>query len=243
MKLIPLMLILFIAGCSSFQPPWESAREMKTDLQIYKSYNLDTKYTVTTGSPMVLARTYKEYVWFKPVSLKTEIWNGQTLANDQQGAEYIFTPTYKLDGKNGDYILTAKNFYHRAIGIIAFDDGTVPENPVMRIDRKGSMKRYPITPKSNDKKIFEKHFFLEGDKSDQFMFELIYTGKSGQTINLLYREYINDMSRDSFRQSLTYNLNESKEISFKSLNISILEATNSEITFTVQDDNNLEWLR
>ncbi|KVX02252.1 hypothetical protein [Shewanella frigidimarina] len=243
MRLTILILTLFIGGCGSFQPPWESARKMKTDLQAYKSYNLNSEYTVTTGSPMVLARTYKEYIWFKPVSLETIIWNGQTLANDQHGSPYTFTPTYKLDGKNGDYILTAENFYHRAIGIIVFDDGTVPENPVMRIDRKGSMKRYPITPVAYDKKIFEKHFFLEEEKSGQFMFELIYTGKSGQTINLLYREYINDMSRDAFRQSLTYNLDESKEISFKSLKINVLKATNSEITFTIQDDDDLEWLR
>ena len=243
MKIITLLLTLFVTGCASFQPPWEKVREVKTDLQVRKSYTLNTEYTVTTGSPLVIARNYKENIWYKPISLNSVIWNGKTLANDQQGSPYIFNPTYKLNGNQGYYILTAKNFYHRAIGIIVFDDGTVPENPVMRIDRKGSMERFPITPLDHDKKIFEKQFILDQDKSDQFMFELIYTGKSGQNINLLYREYVNDMSRDSFRQTLTYNLDESKQISFKSLKIKVLKATNSEITFNINEDGDLEWLR
>ena len=239
-KIVLALLVIVISGCSSFRPPWKPIYNNQTDTKVQKSYQLNTELKVTTGSPMLSARTYKENIWYEPVSNDAVIWNGNTLTSNN---DHVFIPTYKLTEGEGEFILTASTFYNNAIGIIAFEDGTVPSNPVMRIDRKGSLQRYSITPEGHDTQIFTKRLIREGDKSEQFMFELIYTGKSAQTINLLYREYINDMSRDSFRQALTYNLNESKEISFKSLKIHIIDATNSEITFKIMNDNDLKWLK
>lgn len=244
MKVItPIIFITILAtGCASFQPPWKTIYNSQTETKVKKSYSLNTEYKVTTGSPMLSAKTYKENIWYEPISNEAVIWNGNTLTNNVDGKVHIFTPKYQFL-EEGDFILTSPTFYQNAIGIIAFEDGTVPANPVMRIDRKGSLERYPITPQNHSKQIFKKRHFRESDTSKQFMFELIYTGKSDQTVNLLYREYINDMSRDSFRQSLTYNLEESKEISFKSLKINIINASNSEISFTIKDDKDLEWLK
>jgi hypothetical protein len=64
--------------------------------------------------------------------------------------------------------------------------------------------------------------------------ELIYVGKSKDTIRLSYREYINDMARPAFHQDLTYDLAESREIAFRDLRIEVLEATNSTIKFFVK---------
>jgi hypothetical protein len=64
--------------------------------------------------------------------------------------------------------------------------------------------------------------------------ELIYNGKSKDTIRLSYREYIKDMARPAFFQDLTYDLLESREIAFRDLQIEVLEATNSTIKFFVK---------
>ncbi len=64
--------------------------------------------------------------------------------------------------------------------------------------------------------------------------ELIYNGKTKDTIRLSYREYIKDMARPAFFQDLTYDLSESREIAFRDMAIEVLEATNSTIKFFVR---------
>lgn len=64
--------------------------------------------------------------------------------------------------------------------------------------------------------------------------ELVYTGKSKDTIKLQYREYKDNFARPAFFQDLSYDLSESKEIGFRGMMIEIIEATNSKIKFIVK---------
>jgi hypothetical protein len=67
-------------------------------------------------------------------------------------------------------------------------------------------------------------------------YELIYSGKTSQSLNLLYREYTpEDLARPAFYQSLSYDA-DSKIIRFKKLKIEIGEANNEKITFAVLED-------
>ena len=67
-------------------------------------------------------------------------------------------------------------------------------------------------------------------------FELIYSGASKDTINLLYREYTpDDMARTSFAQNLTYD-RESPLIRFRNLQIRVIEATNENMRYIVESD-------
>lgn len=66
---------------------------------------------------------------------------------------------------------------------------------------------------------------------DTLKYELIYNGKSGDTIKVSYREFLGDMARPAFTQDLNYDLSESKVIAFKSVIIEILEATSSTIKY------------
>jgi len=75
-----------------------------------------------------------------------------------------------------------------------------------------------------------------GGYEDSFKAELIYTGKTDNIIRISYREYINDMARPAFSQELRYDLNEGNEITFKTLKMKVLEATNTKITVQVIDD-------
>jgi hypothetical protein len=66
-----------------------------------------------------------------------------------------------------------------------------------------------------------------------FRSELVYNGRSRETIKLLYREYLDNMARPAFSQELLYDLSESKKIGFKDMLIDVIEAKNTGITFKI----------
>ncbi len=71
-------------------------------------------------------------------------------------------------------------------------------------------------------------------QSGSFKKELIYNGKSKETIRIAYREFKDDFARPAFAQDLTYDLSESNEIGFKGMIIEVVKATNSFIKFIVK---------
>lgn len=75
-----------------------------------------------------------------------------------------------------------------------------------------------------------------------FKAELIYSGLTGSTLKVIYREYSNDYARPAFTTDLQYNLEESKEIAYKSIRIEVLNATNRQLDFRVVSDGDLPWL-
>ena len=67
-------------------------------------------------------------------------------------------------------------------------------------------------------------------------YEILYSGRSGSSMHLTYREYTSDgMARAAFQQPLTYEAN-AKSITFKKFRINVHSATSNDITFTVTDD-------
>jgi len=71
---------------------------------------------------------------------------------------------------------------------------------------------------------------------DQVHYELIYSGMSGRTINLSYREFTADgMARPGFTQELHYNADE-PTLRFRNLHVGIRGATNEKLTYVVLAD-------
>lgn len=68
---------------------------------------------------------------------------------------------------------------------------------------------------------------------DSFMEELIYTGRSGNTIHVSYREYKKDFARPAFFQELRYDIGQSRTVVFKQYKLKIIEATNEYVKFIV----------
>ena len=56
--------------------------------------------------------------------------------------------------------------------------------------------------KVGEEKIFEKVQMFAHVQKEVFMIELIYSGKSGNNIMILYKEYVNDLERLAFYQNL-----------------------------------------
>ena len=67
-------------------------------------------------------------------------------------------------------------------------------------------------------------------------FEIIYSGITGQSINLLYREYTSDdIARVAFYQNLTYPM-DAKTIRFKKIKIEVQKISNESIEYIVVED-------
>lgn len=68
---------------------------------------------------------------------------------------------------------------------------------------------------------------------DRFRKELIYGGVSQGTVSLEYREFINDMARPAFSQTLRYDLSEGRTIGFRGARFEIIDANNLGVTYRV----------
>ncbi len=69
--------------------------------------------------------------------------------------------------------------------------------------------------------------------SDTFREILVYNGKSGDVINVGYRELSGNLARPAFSNEINYDLSESMEIGYKEVRIRVLEATNTAIKYVV----------
>lgn len=67
-------------------------------------------------------------------------------------------------------------------------------------------------------------------------FEIVYSGTSKDSLNLLYREYTpDDLVRPAFSQNLTY-ARDSSTIRFRDVLIHVIRADNEQLTYIVQQD-------
>lgn len=64
--------------------------------------------------------------------------------------------------------------------------------------------------------------------------ELIYNGRSGDTIRMIYREFTSgDLARPAFTQELQYDLSQQTEIGFREVRLKVESATNTVINYRV----------
>ncbi len=69
--------------------------------------------------------------------------------------------------------------------------------------------------------------------NESFKQEFVYLGVVKGVATFMYREFIDSVARPAFSQEVKYDLNVDKTIRFKSLELQILEATNSRIKYKV----------
>jgi hypothetical protein len=71
--------------------------------------------------------------------------------------------------------------------------------------------------------------------------ELVYSGKAGNVIKIVYREYSNDYARPAFSQELQYDLGETTTLKFRKTTIQVIRASNQEISFRVLESPNFRF--
>lgn len=77
----------------------------------------------------------------------------------------------------------------------------------------------------------KKHHFIS--KKNAIQQTVIYTGKTDNTLKFTYREFSDDMARPAFTTDITYDLNESNIIGYKSFRAEVIEASNTEIKYRI----------
>ncbi|HEV2532829.1 hypothetical protein [Phenylobacterium sp.] len=97
---------------------------------------------------------------------------------------------------------------------------------------KGFIRPGVCTMNMTPKPIVE-HTRVTDVDTPGFRQELIYNGRSGDTIKFLYREFAGDLARPPFSQDVQYDLKDSKIIGFKGVRVEVLDATNTHLSYRV----------
>ncbi len=74
---------------------------------------------------------------------------------------------------------------------------------------------------------------ITDEGAQHFRQELIYTGRSGETVKFLYREFSGERSEMPLSQDVQYDLKDGNVVGFKGARIEILEATNTKLAYRV----------
>lgn len=74
----------------------------------------------------------------------------------------------------------------------------------------------------------------QSNRSKGFRRELIYQGRAGNNLKLFFREFADDFRRPAYDQEVQYDLSESELVQFKGLTISVEEANNEYLVYTIE---------
>ena len=72
--------------------------------------------------------------------------------------------------------------------------------------------------------------------SPTFVQQFIYNGRVGNALKFIYREFSGDYIKPAFTQEVQYDLDQSNTIGFKNLKMTILNASNTEITYILHSN-------
>jgi len=77
---------------------------------------------------------------------------------------------------------------------------------------------------------------LDYPSKDSFKEELVYKGRSDNTLHILYKKYGKASSTPDFSQELTYDIGNSDTVEIRNYKIRVLNATSEYIRFQVLED-------
>lgn len=204
--------------------------------QQYKNYQLNVSQKVSIGDPIIEvenANVKDAYV---------VLFDYQTPSLGLFGSQQIFL-------KKGDRFTAVAFIPSDPTAVLVREEGPEKKEIFIHIYPSGKINRgwclsdgkVPIQGPWTKKQLFVKSD-IPSRTENSFRAQIIYSGITGNTVKAVYREFSNDYARPAFTQELQYSLDESNIISYKSIKIKIIKATNSEIEFTVLDDGGLPWL-
>lgn len=100
-------------------------------------------------------------------------------------------------------------------------------------DRNQVFEAWTTSATSGRLKIQVPYEFQTADAVRGKKKELIYQGKQENTLRFRYREYINDIVRPAFDQTVEYNLDKDSMVTFRGMRILVEKADNQEISYTI----------
>ncbi len=234
-------ILVFCVGCGAAIMRKENILPIQPRLERLTSYEVGETYTVAPGEPLVrITNRYRtpaytpafEYdppnagIFNKPKLIPGQVWWVVAITLPDSG--YILR-NLSYSHRHGIHILP-KGVVGKGWAVIS---GIAPDRVLMDVT-------FPFQSAWTKETLFVRTD--DAAKVGSFQCELTYSGVSGSSIRILYREYIDNMARPAFSQELTYDLKQSPIITYKSVKIEVLKADNSSLTYRVIDDGGLAWV-
>lgn len=225
MKRLLLASVIALTGCAGVTP-----YALKTLKHRSVSYIIGEEQARNTGEPMIVE---EDLVFYKaPVAMadyQPPPQFGSNYPIIRYGTE--FSPYGRLN--NGDTLYRSEGLKPRTMNgepvaweyCIAVDQaGQAYGDAACAL---GITRRWEPRPENF---LEMKAVYKEGSARK----ELLYGGRSGDTIRVAYREFRGNLAAQAFYQELVYDLSESNTIRFRGMAIDVREATNSHIRFVVR---------
>ena len=243
LNIITIAAAIFVVGCAQKSHPLLRKYNFGTKIVAVESPMAGEIRTIAVGEPLIVSgkNVLTETVHIKnPVSLISEVERRE----DPIG-------NFRIMARTGYFSITHKDDagYRYApilpLTIDWFEQGqyssSLGVNGFYRIDNQDrvvliwSYPNYEEThaEQSDELSAVATIETISSRDASSLQRELIYTGRSGANLTLLYREFINDMARPAFSQQLQYDISNDPVIGFQGARFRVVEATNTSITYEV----------
>lgn len=236
--LFALFIAVFIQGCALVKIQPASTSHLPEEHIDLKNYTIGQIQSVNVGDYVVRHKDYHIVKSTKGVLIADKDFN---------------IPGYNFTTNDEFKILGETEYKHEKYWLINFDNSPMNQFMTRMINQNGTISDrfvyfnifgpevHPMSSKiamSPPDVIFSKTTSTSVNESSGFInFELIYSGKDANSINLHYREYTPDnLIRAAYSQDLKYPA-DSKTIRFKTIQIQIYEATSEYLRYSVDKDD------
>ncbi len=230
-----------LLGCTPNIRPY-SSQQLDAERIFDKNYEIFVPKFAYVGQPMVKVRDYNIFKWTTPkvIASRDSIISGGILElkidqnriynviGEVEIDSYFYPLVAVSDGSNGQisHFVAIKSNGEIQGSVY----GVISPNKTVTV-----IYTFKATNDLQFKFIERKSEVMSVEKGDS-NYELIYSGTSGSSFFINYREYTKtNFARDAFYQRLVYDHN-SKKIRFKDIEINVESVTNEKINFTVISD-------
>jgi hypothetical protein len=228
--LVQLFALLLVTGCAPEIIPFKSSPS------ITRSYTVGQQATAAVGQPMATVQsvssapvyvvtadyTPPQHDAFKgglDFPALTKGMRFTKVADRSDGVIGIYNPHYQV------YIPASLTRKERSEDILLWIE---PSGVVSGTMEGKAWIRDPL-------------FMEEHGSTSSYQSELIYNGRSGETINLLFRENTN--AGNPVTTELHHKLSEGNIMTVKSMTIEVINATDNTVEYRVVSDGDMAWAR
>lgn len=218
--LFVLLMVITMFGCSTFHYPTSKSNESFTAPEI------GIEATAYLGDPIITTGSgyYADGLYVNNTNNTSTVTISQgfyeLVHNDNMYKYYYPASREMLIFYNGYGV---KQNYDLELRIGNDNSFGVSTNKYGYANAKSIKNNLQIEQKNN--------YFIA--KKNSLQQTVIYTGKQDNILKFSYREFSNDMARPAFTTDITYDMNESNIIGYKSFRAEVIEATNTEIKYKI----------
>lgn len=231
-RLTSILFILFLNGCSSLPSTRDFTPTYEQHSETLKNYDLNKQKSAYVGDSLIESGQ-ADYQIVNDGSFKSLIETGPTAYMLVKGKTYH---AIYVDNKDQCLYIQGEKYLLGPAGAKVNQDGILVDSHMFYYNIGGWQGHAGVKIGTPGTKMFEKLPPQRIYSDNTYKEEIVYSGSTGSIINLLYREYKQNLASPAHYQQLSYDLSKSKIVRFRKYKIKIDNATNEQCTFTVIAD-------